>query len=210
MDQNARLFEHAFHPLRIGNKVGREVSAVKLHAFDHFELCLHGLGFLDGDDPIFAHLLHGFGDDRADLLVIVCGDGTDLRDHVAFDILVEFLDLLHCHFDGALDTALQCHGAGPRCHGFHAFAKNRLGEYGRGGGAVAGHVGGLGSNLTHHLRAHVFKRILQLDLLGHGHAVLGDDGRTEFLLDHGIPALRPERDLDRVRQKVNAAENRLT
>ena len=56
--------------------------------------------------------------------------------------------------------------------------KMRLGEHGRGGGAVAGHVGGLGGDLAHHLRAHVLERVLELDLLGHRHAVLGDGGAS--------------------------------
>ena len=71
VDQDADVFEHALHALRIGDEVGREVAAVELHAFDHFQRGLHRLGFLDGDDAILADLLHGFGDDAADLLVVV-------------------------------------------------------------------------------------------------------------------------------------------
>src|SRR5437899_3466515 len=49
-DQDVHVLEYAFHALRVGYKVGRQVSAVKLHAFDYFESRLHRLGLLDGDD----------------------------------------------------------------------------------------------------------------------------------------------------------------
>ena len=77
-------------------------------------------------------------------------------------------------FDGALDAALERHRIGAGGDVLHAFAEDRLRQNGRGGGAVAGHVGGLGRHFAHHLRAHVFERILELDFLGYRHAVLGD------------------------------------
>src|SRR6267154_1309666 len=83
VDQDARVFEHAFHPFGVGDKVGGEVAAVELHSFDHFERGLHGPRFLDGDDAVLAYLLHGFGDDAADLSIVVGGNRADLRDHVA-------------------------------------------------------------------------------------------------------------------------------
>ena len=98
------VFQHALHALRIGDEVGGEVAAVELHAFDHFQRGLHGLGFFDGDDAILADLLHGFGDDAADLLVVVGGDRADLRDHVALDVLVQLLDF----FDGRLRRPSRC------------------------------------------------------------------------------------------------------
>ena len=58
-----------------------------------------------------------------------------------------------------------------------AFLDDRLGEHGRGGGAVAGEVGGLRGHLAHHLGAHVLELVLELDVLGDGDAVLGDAGR---------------------------------
>src|SRR6267143_665804 len=104
VDEDAHVFQHAFHTVRVGDEVGGEVAAVKLHAFDYFESGLHRLGFLDGDDAILADLLHGFGDDAADLLVVVGGNGANLGDHVALDVLVELLDFFHGDFDGLLDA----------------------------------------------------------------------------------------------------------
>ena len=123
--------------------------------------------------------------------------------------LVELLDFFDGHFDGLLDAALEGHRAGAGRDRLHAFAEDGLGQHGGGGGAVAGHVGGLGSDFADHLRAHVLERILQLDFLGDGHAVLGDDRRAELLFDHRVAALGAERDLHGVGQAVDAAQDRL-
>ena len=157
---------------------------------------------------------------RADGVVVVGGDGADLRDHLAGDLLrqlVERAALVVAVFvgdaahgsDGLLDAALEGHRIGTGGNRLHAFAVDGLRQNGRGGGAVAGHVGGLGSDFAHHLRAHVLERILQFDFLGHGHAVLGDERRTEFLLDHDVAALGTERDLHSIGQNIHAAKNRL-
>src|SRR6267378_2198673 len=189
VDQDARVFEHAFHPFGVGDKVGGEVAAVELHPFDHFECGLHGPRFLDGDDAVLAYLLHGFGDDAADLSIVVGGNRADLRDHVALDVTMELLDFLDRGFHGAFDAPLERGWARAGCHRLHAFAEDGLSQHGRRRGAVTCDVRGFRSNLTHHLCAHVFERILQLDFFRHGHAVLGDDRRAELLFDDRVPAL---------------------
>src|SRR5467141_2022232 len=73
--------------------------------------------------------------------------------------------------------------------------------------AITGHIRRLGRNLAHHLSTHVFKRVLQLDLLCHRHTVFCDDGCTELLLDHRIAPLWPERDLQSVSQNVDDSQN---
>jgi hypothetical protein len=61
------------------------------------------------------------------------------------------------------------------------------------------------------LCADILKRVLrELDFLGDGHAVLGDGGRTELLLDDHVAALGAEGHLDSVRERVHAAQDRLT
>src|SRR5947208_6113745 len=210
MDEDSDIFEHAFHAVRVSDEVGREVAAVELHAFHNFERGLHRLRFLDGDDAVLAHLLHGFGDDAADLLVVVGGNGADLRDHFALDVLVEPLDFLDGNFDGLFYAALESRGAGARRDGLHPFAKDGLREHGRSGRAVTGNVGSLGSDFAHHLRAHVLEGILELDFLGHGHAVLGDDGRAELLFNYRVAAFGAEGNLHCIGKSVHAAQNRLT
>ena len=209
VDQDVGIFEHAFHALGIGDEVGREIAAVELHAVHGLQLGDHGLRFFDRDDAVLADLLHRVGDDVADGVIAVGGNGADLRDHLAGNGLGELLHFLDGHFDGLLDAALQGHRIGAGRNGLHAFAEDGLRQNGRGGGAVAGHVGGLGSHFAHHLRAHVLERILQLDFLGDRHAVLGDGRAAELLLQNHVAALGAERDLHRVGQLVHAAQNRL-
>ena len=121
----------------------------------------------------------------------------------------QLLDFFDDRFDGLLDAALQSHRIGAGGDRLHAFAEDRLRQNGRGGGAVAGHVGGLRGHFAHHLRAHVLERILQFDFLGDRHAVFGDGGAAELLLENDVAALGAERDLHRVGQLIDAAQNRL-
>src|SRR5581483_9888716 len=209
MDEDAHVFQHALHALRVGHEVGGEVAAVELHAFHDFQRRFHRLGFFDGDDAVLAHLLHCLGDDAANLLVIIGGNRADLRDHVPLHVLVQLLDLLHGHFHGLVDAALESRRARARRNRLHAFAEDGLREHRRRGGAVAGYVGSLGGDFPHHLRAHVLQGILQLDLLRHGHAVLGDDRRAELLFDHRVAPLRAQGDFYCVGKNVHAAKNRL-
>src|SRR6185295_18296161 len=109
--------------------------------------------------------------------------------------------------DGGVDAALQVHRVGAGGDGLEAFAHDRLGEHSGGGGAVAGFVRGVGSDFLHHLRAHVLELVLQLDFLRDRHAVLGDGGGAEALLEHRVAALRAQRRLYGVRQDVDAFEH---
>ena len=107
----------------------------------------------------------------------------------------------------AVDAALELHRVVTRGDHLGALAEDRLGQHGRGGGAVTRDVGGLGSDLAHHLGAHVLELVFELDFLGHRHAVLGDGRGAEALLDHDVAALGAERDLHRVRQRVDARQD---
>jgi len=71
-----RASQVGFHPLRVGDEVGRG-SAVELHP-STFEGGVHGLAS-DGDD-LPCRLFPWLGDDVADGLVVVGGDGADLGD----------------------------------------------------------------------------------------------------------------------------------
>jgi hypothetical protein len=102
-----------------------------------------------------------------------------------------------------------CVALAPLATFFRPLGEDRLGVDGRGGGAVAGDGGGLRSDLLHHLRAHVLVRILELDLLGDGDAVLGDGRRAEGFLEHDVAAGRAERDLDGAGEFLHAAKDGL-
>src|ERR1044072_8398594 len=62
-------------------------------------------------------------------------------------------------------------------------AKGRLGEDGRRRRAVAGHVVGRRGDLADELRALVLEDVLDLDLTSDGHAVVGDGGGAELLVE---------------------------
>ncbi|MGY4412319.1 hypothetical protein ACVWW4_004055 [Bradyrhizobium sp. LB7.1] len=57
-------------------------------------------------------------------------------------------------------------------------------------GAIGGRVSGLGGEFAHHLGAHSFELILELDLLGDGDAVLADAGSAERLVEQDVVAFR--------------------
>src|SRR5215207_9431460 len=65
----------------------------------------------------------------------------------------------------SVDAALEVHRVHTGGHRLGALAHDRLGEHGRGGGAVTGLVGGLARDLAQHLRAHVLEPVGELDLL---------------------------------------------
>ena len=92
VDQDVGVLERRFHALGIGHEVRREVAAVELHAFDHFQLGLQRLRFFNRDDAVFANFLHRFGNDLANGLVVVGGDRANLGDHVAGDGLGKFVE----------------------------------------------------------------------------------------------------------------------
>src|SRR5699024_4905587 len=157
-----------------------------------------------GDDAVGGDLLHGLGDQAADLRV-ARRDGAHAGDVVAvLDLLAVALDGLHSSGDSLAHAAADVHGVGAGGHVLHAFGDHSLGQDGGGGGAVAGGVVGLGCDFLHQLGAHVLKRVLQLDLLGDGHAVVGDDGCAVLLVQHDVAALGAQGDLDGVGQRINA------
>ena len=81
---------------------------------------------------------------------------------------------------------------------------HRLGEHGGRGGAVTGDVVGLGGDFLDELGAHVLERVLELDLLGDRHTVVGDRRGAALLVEHHVAALRAERHLDGVGELVDA------
>ena len=209
MDQDVRIFQHALHAIRVGHKIGRQISAVELHAVHGLQLGDHGLRFLDRDHAILADFLHCVRNDVPDGVIAVGGNRANLRDHLTRYRLGELLHFLHGYLNGLLDAALQRHRIGPGRNRFHALAENRLCQNRRRGRAVTGDIGGLGSHFAHHLRAHVLERILQLDLFCNGHAVFGDIRAAKLLLQNHVPASGAQRNFHRVRQLVHAAKNGL-
>ena len=80
---------------------------------------------------------------------------------------LEFLTRSGDHgFHRQVDTALEIHRVHTGGNRLGAFTDDRRGQYGRGGGAVAGSIGRLGGDFAHHLGAHVLELVFKLDFLG--------------------------------------------
>ena len=145
-----------------------------------------------------------------DFGIAVGRDGADLGDLVVGgDLLGLGFQLGDDGGDGLVDAALEVHRVGAGSDRLGAFPDDGLRQHGGGGGAVTGDVGGLGGDLAQHLRAHVLELVFELDLLGDGHAVLGDARSTVRLFQHHVAALGTERHLDGVGENVDAAQHAL-
>src|SRR5690606_5160711 len=81
--QQQRVVQLGHHGVRLVDEVGRQVATVELHAFDDGQFVLQARAFFNGDHAFLADLLHGFGNDVADGVVGVGGDGADLGDGLA-------------------------------------------------------------------------------------------------------------------------------
>ena len=99
------------------------------------------LAFFDGDDAVFADLVHGLGEDLADLGVLIGRAGGDLLDLLAgLDRGAHLLQLVDDGLDGLVDAAFDLHRVGAGGDVLEAFLEDGFGQDGRGGGAVAGDV----------------------------------------------------------------------
>src|SRR5262245_3551462 len=195
--EDVRVLQLRLHRLRVGDEVRGHVAAVELHALDELVVRVGRLALLDGQDAVLADARHGLGDDLADRVVVVRGDRGDvLQILLVLDRDGHALELGDDVLNGFFDAPLHEHRVGPGDDGPQALVVDGLGQHGRGGGAVAGNVARLRGHLADHAGAHVLVLVLQLDLAGHGHAVLGDGGGAERLLDDDVAAFRAERDLD--------------
>src|SRR5690606_1457879 len=110
---------------------------------------------------------------------------------------------------GLVDAALEVHRVQAGGHGLQAFGDDGLGQHGGGGGAVTGLVVGTGGHVLHQLGTDVFQRVLELDVLGDGHAVLGDQRCTEAAVQHHVAPLRAQGGLHGVGQGVDTGQHLL-
>ena len=181
-DKDERVIDDGFHLVGIGDHVGSEVAAVELHAFHHFTVSLSGLGLFNGDDAVLADFFHGVRNQAADQLV-TGRNGADTGDILGAGYrLRNVLDCRNGSFGSLLDAFLHDHRVGTRGQILQTFADHGLGEDCGGGSAVAGDIVGLRGDFLDELRAHIFKGVFQLDLLGNGYTVVGDEGSAVFLI----------------------------
>jgi len=167
VDEDKRILEDHGHGFAVCDEIRRDVASVELHAFDEVDGRLHGFGFLNRDDAVFADFVHYVRDQRANLLVLG-GDGGNVAD-LSFggdaNRLLE--DGFRNSLGGSFDTALQQHRVGAGSQVLETFADNRVRENGGSGGAIASDIVGLGGSFLEQLSTHVLIRVLELDFLGY-------------------------------------------
>ena len=140
---------------------------------------------------------------------VLGGDRRDVGDLVlAVDLAGDLEQAVVDGLDGLVDAALEAGRAGAGRDVAQALVDHRLGQHGRGRRAVTGDVVGLGGDLLGELRAEVLVRVLELDLAGDRHAVVGDRGGAPLLVDDDVAAAWAERHLDGVGERVDAALQR--
>ena len=211
MDEDIWVVQLDRHFLGVGDEIWRQVTTVKLHTFDNFELAFTALSFFDGDNAFLADLLHGICNHLTDFSFTICRDRTDLCD---FRRTSNWLRTLYKVSNNrvyrSVDAALQVHWVHARCNRLHAFANDRLRQNCCSGRAVTGNVVGLRSNFADHLRAHIFELVFQFDFLGDGNAVLGDAWCAEAFVDNNVTALWTKRYFYSVSKNVYAAQDAFT
>ena len=210
VNEDVGVIEDRFHRFRVGHEVGREVTLVELHAFDHVEAGFDRLGFFHRDGAVLADFVHGVGNNFADRLVPVSGHRRDLSDLGAVtDLLRDLAELSNNGFHSLVDAALERGRVRAGRDIAETFPVDGLSEHGRGGGAVTSDIGSLGGDFANELGAHVFIRIFELDFLGHGHTILGDRRAAEFLVEDDVASARSERRFHSAREFLDAAEKRM-
>ena len=203
-DQDEWVLKDRFHPIGIGDEVGREVAAVELHALGVLGLEAERLALLHGDDAVLADLVHHLGDDRADL-----GIGGADRGHGRN--LLAVVDRARLRLSSATIASTpfsmprsDSDRVGPGADVLEALGHDGLTQDDGSRGAITGDLVGLGRDFLQKLGAHVLEGVLQFDLLGDRHPVVGDRGSAVLLVEDDVAALGPERDADGVGQTVDA------
>ena len=204
-DQDVRVVEDCFHPLRVGDEVRRDVALVEAHALGELKLEAEGVALLDGDDAFLADLVHRLGDHLADRGVAGRDGGRRSDLLLGLHVLGELGQFLAHPLDRRLDAPLERHRVGARGDVAQALADQRLRQHGGRGGAVTRDVVGLLCDFLDQLCADLLPRVLELDLLGDGHAIVGDRGGAPLLLEYHVPALRAEGYLHGVGELVHTA-----
>ena len=76
-DQDQHVLMNRLGLFKFGDEIRRDEPPVELHAFDDFERRLGRLGFFDRNYPLVADLVHRFGDELSNP-VVMRGNRADL------------------------------------------------------------------------------------------------------------------------------------
>lgn len=173
--QDQRLLELDLGGLGVGDEVGGDVATVELHALGDLELVLNGLALLDGDDTLLADLLHGAGQELANVHIAVGGDGSDLLDLLGGGHgLGLALQVLDDGLNGGLGAAAQVHGVAAGSNVLHRLGEDGAGQHGGSGGAITSSLVGLGGDVLEQTRTKVLELVLERNGLGDRDTVCDD------------------------------------
>ena len=197
------MIQNGFHLLAVSSHVWGQITSVELHTFYNVQSGSQRLGFLNGDDTVFAHLVHGFRNQSADFLV-AGGYGSNLCDALlVVYFLCAVLQIIYSNFNGTVDTSLQNHWICTGSDILESFSYDCLCQKGCSGSTVTGHIIGLGGNFFDQLCTHVLYLIFQLDFLCDGHTVIGNQWGSVRLLNQNVSSLRSQCNLNGVCQLIH-------
>ena len=171
-EEDQRLLELDLGALGVGDEVGGDVSTVELHSLGNLELVLNGLALLDGDDTLLADLLHGVGEELADVSVAVGGDSGNLGDLLAGgDLLLVCAQVLDNGLDSGLGSAPQIHGVASGGNVLDGLGEDGTGENGGSCGTVTSNLVGLGGDILEEASTEVLELVLKDNGLGDGYTI---------------------------------------
>eukprot|EP00128_Syssomonas_multiformis_P010966 Colp12_sorted_trinity150504_noHs@27325 len=192
-EKNVRVFKLSAASLSVGSKVGGDVATVKLHALSGLKFVVEGRAVLDSDGTVTADLLHSSGDELADLVVSIGRDGGHLLNLLGgVDHHRAGLEVLQHNINSCLDASTQVGRANASLHVLACLSVHSTCEDGGSGGTVTSLIVGLTGNILDQASTKVLELILELDVLGNSHTVLGDLGGAVSLLDHDRATLGAE------------------
>ena len=208
--KDVRILEHGGLVLGVGHEVRSDVALIETHAFSEIKVQAEAVVILDGHDAILADLVQSFGDLLADFRISGgdrCG-GSNLV--LGLNILGGRDKFLDDGFGSLLDATTQSNRIGAGGDVLQTLMHQGLGQHGCGGGAVACDVIGLLGDFLDQFGADTLIRIVQIDFLCDGNAIVGDGRSAVGLVKHHIAALRTKGDLDGVSELVETREHSLT
>ncbi len=154
---------------------------------------MKALAFIHGNDPIFANLFHGVGEQIADGSVIIGSDRGDVSHFgLVFDLDRHLAKAFGNVSYSSLNTSLHLNGIDTCNNSLQAFVENRFGHHSRGSGTIACNVAGLACHFANHSSAHVFIDVFEIDLFCNGNTVFGDGWASKALLQNDVASLRTQ------------------
>src|SRR5476649_2293885 len=209
--QDQRTVELGGHGLWLVDEVRGQVATVELHAFNNRQFVFQARAFFNGDNAVFGHFFHGFGNDVADGVVRVGRNGTNLSNCLGVGAwLGQQLELSNDGDGRLVDAALQVHRVHAGSDGFQAFVDDSLSQNGSSGSTVTSVIVGTGGNVFDQLRAHVFETVFEFDFFGNRNTVFGDQRSAEALLDDHVTAFRAQSCFNGVGQDVYTSQHFFT